>query len=113
MSWTCPYCNQPQVLSSSNYHSLDDALLIGENILRRLGVTVTAIACLSPSCKQVTFSVRLRRRNSQDNHHVWYVARNNREKVFANLKAVADQKKIERKMLTEEKTKALPAPGGK
>jgi Domain of unknown function (DUF4145) len=68
MSWTCPYCGQPQVISSKNSHSVDFAIYVGETTKGPSGLSVFAVACLNPGCKQLSLNLQMRARRNDEGY---------------------------------------------
>jgi hypothetical protein len=62
VSWTCPYCQMPQVVTSDNsYHSYDYLRVGYEQLGDQRNISYSAIRCLNKKCQQMTFHVMLNR----------------------------------------------------
>ena len=61
-AWTCPHCNQAQMVGDENSQYGGSGISIGENELDRFGYQYGALACLNPKCKKVTLNFALYKR---------------------------------------------------
>lgn len=56
MSWTCPFCGQPQPITSPHSHTVREKLKIASKY-GDIGLTAEAISCANTSCREVSLRV--------------------------------------------------------
>lgn len=53
MSWTCPYCGQPQPLTNPHTHNIRQSLG-DESKYGKVGIIIEAISCANSDCREVS-----------------------------------------------------------
>jgi Domain of unknown function (DUF4145) len=56
-NWTCPFCNRPQTVTTSQQYSRSHHLDLSHHRYGEAGVTIHAMACANPACKEITLKV--------------------------------------------------------
>ncbi len=71
-NWTCPFCQRPQTVSNSKFHSEQYGLALGDTKHGRIGLKVIAIGCSNPSCKDVSIAVIIGTATNQNQEYIFY-----------------------------------------
>lgn len=53
MSWTCPFCGQPQPLTKPHSHTVREKLQVASKY-GEVGITIEAISCANTACREVS-----------------------------------------------------------
>jgi Domain of unknown function (DUF4145) len=69
MNWTCPYCQRPQVVSTTNYSANKHTIRVGysdDEADQLTGLRSVAIACLNATCRRMTLTAALHNRDDAE-----------------------------------------------
>ncbi|KKZ89093.1 DUF4145 domain-containing protein [Rhizobium phaseoli] len=65
--WTCPFCNNHQVVTDANFQSSFRKFHIGKSTKGETGLAYTATRCVNPDCNEVALSAQYVRSRSTNN----------------------------------------------
>lgn len=58
-NWTCPHCEKPQLATGDNTQSNQTRLFVGDVVGEPIAFSYHAVACLTNSCKKLSFVLEL------------------------------------------------------
>ena len=70
-NWTCPFCGSFQTVIDGKKSHISQRLLVGDNVHGTIGLTVYAIGCSNPKCKEVFVQAWIGKgEDSRGNYHL-------------------------------------------